>query len=170
MLPFAKNRTLLGTATEALQNEQLAGAEGSTHDAGLCLYIPKPVRTNKPRDFFVGYTITFALIVALFNETTTLPTPDALLEISKNLPDISMQASVRHYLENGGLMEYALKAILEESEKGCDLLGDGSFERRSAGELEALPMCRNDYDYRLVRNKLLKGSRVDPFVPYGYAD
>ncbi|KAI7843535.1 hypothetical protein COHA_002777 [Chlorella ohadii] len=76
----------------------------------------------------------------------------------------------KYYLSRGGTAEYALDALLARVEEEHEGLGDGSFvqDEANAKALQALPLCRNDDQFQLLRQQLFCNSDFWPCGPYGF--
>ncbi|KAJ3034248.1 hypothetical protein HDV00_005241 [Rhizophlyctis rosea] len=126
-------------------------------------YLPTHLR-NRPTRFYRGYHSCFQIIKSLLEQNTP-PTLSSICEFPSTSHDTTP------FVHDGGVVEYALKAVLDKAEKAEDRgvfsPSEENPDREIAERIRALPMCRNDGDYLLVRNVLLRGSRVDPYWPYG---
>ncbi|GAB4817543.1 hypothetical protein N2152v2_004589 [Parachlorella kessleri] len=139
------------------------------HDpqAYLFDFVPPEQRVEVTKPFLVGFGNCIRTIAYLLQQGQ-LPKPRVVSQCAALVPGVDKSAS-RAYLDGGGAPEYALDAVLAKCQQEHEELGDGSFlqqEEGAAARLEALPPCRNDDEFELVRQRLFENSDFWPCGPY----
>lgn len=142
------------------------------HDPEIYLfdYVPPELRVEVARAFCVGFANCMAAAAYLAKQRQ-LPKPRLLAQMISIVPGLDKSAS-KFYLEKQGMPEYALDAVMARVEEEHEGQGDGSFvqDEANAKALEALPACRNDDQFQLLRQQLFANSDFWPCGPYGFDD
>ncbi|PRW32670.1 ankyrin repeat family [Chlorella sorokiniana] len=162
-------RTAPGCSDMIIESISWPG-EGPVHDPQVYMldYVPPELRIEVTRQFVVGFANCMAAAGYLVSQGQ-LPKPRLLAQMLTIVPGLD-KASSKYYLSRGGTAEYALDALLARVEEEHEGLGDGSFVQDEANSkaLQALPLCRNDDQFQLLRQQLFCNSDFWPCGPYGF--
>ncbi|KAF7791162.1 hypothetical protein EIP86_002173 [Pleurotus ostreatoroseus] len=132
--------------------------------------LPTQVSTEHPA---VGYTLPNPATLLEFARIATLPS-----DIHFPEPDDADVRTLldRDYLVHGGLVEYALDAVVHLAKEQCPRpIGDGTFDDDRAAPDDplsrqeawaALPTCKNDLAWDLVRENMGIGETGPAHGPY----
>ncbi|PSC68664.1 ankyrin repeat family [Micractinium conductrix] len=160
-------------ASADLSLDSLAGAfrgDHAAHDPEIFLlyYCPPELRVEVSRPFAAGFANAMAAAGYLARQRQ-LPKPRMVAQMMSIVPGLDKGAS-KAFLERGGCAEYALDAVLARIEEEMEGQGDGSFaaDEEHAKALAALPQCRNDEEFQLLRQQLFSNSDFWPCGPYPF--
>ncbi|KAL4432208.1 hypothetical protein ABPG77_005970 [Micractinium sp. CCAP 211/92] len=142
------------------------------HDPEVYLldYVPPELRVEVARPFAVGFANAMATAAYLARQRQ-LPKPRMVAQMMGIVPGLDKSAT-KAFTDKGGVPEYALDAVLARMEEEHEAAGDGSFiqDEANAKALEALPQCRNDDQFQLLRQQLFANSDFWPCGPYSFDD
>jgi hypothetical protein len=111
-------------------------ADGSSiHDPPVFLldYVPPELRMEVSRAFVEGFANCMDTVAYVLRQGQ-VPKPRVVAQCTAYAPGLDKQAS-KYYLNNGGVAEYALDAVLAQCEEAA-AQGDATNE--------AVPRCSND--------------------------
>jgi hypothetical protein len=111
-------------------------------------FLPPQLRVKMYKSFYKGYCAIFnAISCVLQDEADGIPTPGRVLSQAR-----SEGYNIEYYIQKGGLVEYALEAIITQAE-GQGTSGNDTFDYEDEDDCEG-SVCANDMAFQLVRSKL----------------
>lgn len=165
-------KTAASSAEMVLDSMPAFRGDGPVHDPEIYLFdfVPPEQRIEVVRPFVVGFANTMSA-AAYMARQRQLPKPRLVAQMMNIVPGLDKNAS-KTFLEKGGAAEYALDAVLARVEEEHEGKGDGSFvqDEANAKALAALPTCRNDNQFQLLRQQLFCNSDFWPCGPYTFDD
>lgn len=121
-------------------------------------FLPPWLRVKMYKSFYEGYCCIFdAISCVLQDEADGIPTPVRVLAEA-----LSEGYDVDYYIKNGGLVEYALDAIVTQAQAQA-VPGDDTFDYQDEDGYDGTK-CANDTAFKLVRYKL----GLEPIIHAGW--
>ncbi|KAJ7581864.1 hypothetical protein C8J56DRAFT_1168494 [Mycena floridula] len=157
-----------GTAHDLMPDSNGQFVKGQALDAeDVCMLlsgecIPPSLYPNVFKTFYVGYTKLFGVAhEILSNPAMPMFNKEAIISALPFSPSIQYISSIEFFFNKGGRIEHVLDAIMHSVICEFD---DGVFEPWSE-DWDTFPVCANDQEFMLVRNRLGLSSQ-EQWGPY----